>query len=237
LDGLTSLDKVALLDVIVKVLTPNSISAVANGIDLESNSLIEDFAHDGTEVVVVEGLKVLLEKGGADGELEICVGSLNLTGSFDVGFVLAVVVQDTTTVLFYGATGDDVVNTVGFHEGEAQLGEGGEAVQTGSRVDIEGEDDSPDGSDCQQQNGCRLHDHLRDLTTDLDLLNALVEVGDGCGETLLLVSDLRTALLKGAEVAGSGGVMGIGLQSHALVLLVEVVEQVARVIHVLADIP
>ena len=69
--------------------------------------------------------------------------------------------------------------------------------------------------------------------SDFDLLDLLVQVGRGCGQSQLLVfTDLRTFLLEGPEVPRGGGVLSLILQPHPLVLLIEMVEEILRIIDV-----
>lgn len=220
LDSLTTFYKVTFRNVFIEMFTPSCIGPITDSLDLVGDALIEDIAHAPTKIVVIEGSKVLLEGWGADGEFEIGIGGLDVTGFIDVGLVLAVVIQDTPSVLFNRATSDDVINAVSIHKGESQLLKSSEAIQTDSCIDVENEDNYSYASDSRKQNRCRLHDHLCDLIADLDLLDALVEIGSRCGETLLLISRFRATFLERAEVAWSWGVLWICLKTHPLVLFI-----------------
>lgn len=89
----------------------------------------------------------MLEGRRTNGEFEIGVGGLDVAGSFEEGLILAVVIQDTPSVLFNCAISNNVIYAIRLHKGEAQLLESSEAIQTNRRVDVENEDNYANASD------------------------------------------------------------------------------------------
>lgn len=88
--------------------------------------------------------------------------------------ILLIRIERASSVFFDGATGDDVVDAVSVHKGKADLLVCGEGVKAGDGEDAERDENEANENDCHKEDDCRLHYHLRDLVSDLDLLDLLV---------------------------------------------------------------